>query len=418
MTTLLSVTTFLVMSSLVFLVYRGAAMKQAAEVVCELIDREYIDSGAEKTRAWIEDCRRNSSRGVGPFTEKRLLIEQINERLSYFRISHLEAFAPEQTTSVWTGESVDTGARARLIDGEIVVVRTIPGAPAPEAGVHQGDLIIAINGSPVGQPEEIESRAGIWEVLRADGTRIQLSVGAAAVVDPIEPHFTANRVLRIPTFLPDGFTDEVIGALADRVAEADRLVLDLRKNSGGSFPAMLRAAGLFLCDSPKIGALLGAKMAAHGGRPELTDPRYLLENDLNADIQLERLRRDGLIGLKVFSQSRCFHGPLAILIDEGTASAAEIFVQAMKDRPETFVLGWASAGKVVMARWFTIEPLGIDYTISIPIGLFRSTKGEVLERKGVSPDELLSDDLHEWRSGRDPWIRAALSRLGILAVSQ
>ena len=394
-------------------------MQQAALVACELVDREFVDAKSPRARSWIEDCRRNIGRNVDAFTSKAQVIEQLNERLSYFRISHMAAFAPEETVSVWTGEAIDTGARARLIDGEIVVVRLIPGSSAAKAGVHLGDLIVAIDGVPVGQPEEIESWAGLWEVIRRDDTRVQLSVEAAVMTDPIEPYFTADRVLRVPTFLPDAYSDEAMDALADRVAVADRLVLDLRKNHGGSFPAMLRMAGLFLCDSRLIGAVLGQAIGPVDRETiPLVDPRFILENDLAGDLQLERLGRDGVIGLKVFSRSNCFRGPLAVLVDEGTSSVAEIFAQALKSRPQTMVLGWSTAGKVVMARWFSIEPLGPDYTISIPVGVYRSIKGEDLERKGVSPDEILRDELHEWRSGKDPWIHSALKHLDVRTVSQ
>ncbi|MBL7687221.1 MAG: PDZ domain-containing protein [Bdellovibrionaceae bacterium] len=407
------------MSSLFFLAYRSAAMQQAALVACDLVDREFVDAKSPQAQAWIEDCRRNIGRNVDAFTSKTQLIEQLSEHLSYFRISHMAAFAPEETVSVWTGEALDTGARARLIEGEIVVVRIVPGSPAAKAGVHLGDLIVAIDGAPVGQPEEIESWAGLWEVIRRDETRVQLSVDADVLTDPIEPYFVSDRVLRVPTFLPDAYSDEAMERLADRVTVADRMVLDLRKNHGGSFPAMLRMAGLFLCDSRLIGAVLGQSIGIEDRESiPLVDPRYILENDLAGDIQLERLNRDGVIGLKVFSHPNCFRGPLAVLIDEGTSSVAEIFAQALKDRPQTKVFGWSTAGKVVMARWFSIEPLGPDYTISIPVGVYRSIKGEDLERKGVSPDETLRDELREWRSGTDPWIRSALKHLDVRTVSQ
>lgn len=407
------------MSSLFFAMYRDAAIRQGALVVCEIVDREFINAQSPEARGWIEDCRRDVDRKVNIFTSKLELIDQLNERLSYFRISHMTAFAPEETINIWTGEAVDTGARARLIDGEIVIVRIIPGSPAANAGVHLGDLIVAINGKPVGQPEEIESWAGQWEIIRRENTRVQLSVEATVLTDRIGPHFISKHVLRVPTFLPDAFSDEAMDAIADQVASRDRLVLDLRKNRGGSFPAMLRMVGLFLCDSRLIGAVLGQAIGtADRETIPLVDPRYILENDLAGDIQLERLSRDGVIGLQAFSHPKCFRGPIAVLIDEGTSSVAEIFSQAMKDRPKTIVLGWSTAGKVVMARWFSIEPLGPDYTVSIPVGVYRTMNGLDLERNGVSPDETLTDELQAWRSGMDPWVRSAMKHLGIQNVSQ
>ena len=129
-----------------------------------------------------------------------------------------------------------------------------PESSAARAGIRVGDIIVAIDGVPVGQPEEVESWAGQWEILRSDGTRAMMSVAADSIVDPIEPSIVSPEVLRVPTFLPEGFSDAQLTALAQGIAHLERLVIDLRGNPGGSFPATM-AMNTTTIDGSRIGRL-------------------------------------------------------------------------------------------------------------------------------------------------------------------
>jgi C-terminal processing protease CtpA/Prc len=135
--------------------------------------------------------------------------------------------------------------------------------------------------------------------------------------------------------------------------------------------------------------------------------QYALPDDLSAQIQLERLTRDGALSLMSHSQQLCYSGPVLVLVDEETASVAEIFAQAMKERPETRVLGWPTAGQVVMARWFELDSIGPGYNLVLPVARYDSAKGQTLERRGVRPDVELIRDLQSTQRLGDPWLHWA-----------
>lgn len=426
MTLLFGAASFSFLAVVAFLKVERAGLEKAHQSVCARIASDYVRASDPGVQAFLRFCFFEASQDVdralsGDFgnDSRRALIHVLNERLSSLRVSHLSAFAPDETAAIWTSEAVDTGARGRIVDGEIVVTRTIEGSPAARVGVHPGDLVIGIDGVPVADAYDLESQSGVWEILRPDETRVFLPVQATAVQDHVTPYWLKSqervgiRILKVPSFLPQAVDNDDWPRIRDEIGDlrtrGDKLVVDLRGNPGGSFPAMLRVLSALKCDGKLIGWIYRNDPPTAGKAP--INPTNFLPDTLNTEPQLELLKRDGSIALAPRSNGPCFDGPLAVLIDQGTGSVAEIFAQALKERPRTIIAGWRSSGRVVMARWFQIAGLSEDYTVSVPVALYRSAKGEELERQGVSPDQLLTDDLKRWRSARDPWLIDVMKRL-------
>lgn len=429
------VTTLLGVSSLFFFwAFRAveyAGLIKAHQDVCNRLRTDYVKKNDPKVKEFVRNCLNESSDDVRRalsdrlnFDPRRALIEIINQRLSALRVSHLNAFAPDETVQLWTGEAVDTGARGRLVDGEIIVTRTLPQSPAEQAGVHAGDLVIAVDGIPVQDPEDLRHQSGFWEILRPDETRVNLPVKAEVIQEKLEPYWLEKqersgiRILKIPSFLAQAIESDQWRRVSDEISEmqvrGDRLIIDVRGNAGGSFPAMLRVLGAVSCRKDFIGWIYRDNPPDEKWQnSEIA--KHQMKNNIAAEPQLEQLESDGAISLIPFQEKKCFDGPLIVLIDQGTGSVSEIFAQAIKERPRSFVMGWRSAGHVVMARWFQIRGLSSDYTVSIPVALYRSAKGQELEGVGVSPDQLLTDDLKRWRSKRDPWIEEATRALRVVS---
>lgn len=416
------VATFLLMSSLSFWGIERAGLIRAHQSVCARLGTDYVKRLDPAIQKFVGICLEESIRDVDwamslDGNSKRNLIEVLNEKLSAIRMSHLAVYAPDETMALWTGEALDTGARAKIVEGEIIITDVLPRSPASLAGLNQGDLVIAVEGDPVQSPEELVTASGFWEILRPDETRVNLLIRAGVFQESLEPYWiekaerTGIRVLKIPSFLPQAIDGSSWSIIQDELSEIekrhDRLVIDLRGNSGGSFPAMLRVLGAVSCQRGPIGWLYRDTPP----RNAFSDPEVVMKNDLSSERQLEILYKFNAIELIPFQQKGCFSGPLAVLTDQNTASVAEIFSQSLKERPRTRLLGWSTAGRVVMAQWFEIPGLGQDYTVSIPVALYSSVMGQDLESRGVSPDQILTDSLSAWRSARDPWIREAVRSL-------
>lgn len=423
------VTTLLGVSSLSFLAVEKSSLLLAHRDVCGRLLTDYVKRQELATKKFVEICLEESQSDVERalamrkhMSPKRALIEILNQRLSVIRISHLGAYAPSETLALWTGESVDTGARGRIVDGEIVVTRVLPGSAADKAGLMAGDLVVAVDGNPIQEPEELREASGFWEIIRPDETRVNVLIRAEVFQESLVPHWVESqekkgiRVLRIPSFLPQAIESDEWSRIQDEIFEiekrGDRLVVDIRGNGGGSFPAMLRVLSTVSCGREAIGWLYRDNPPSSSGADKSA---MIMLNDVAAEPQLEILEKYNAIELKPFAQTGCFKGPIVVVVDQHTASVSEIFAQAIKERPLSFVMGWRTAGHVVMARWFQIQALSPDYTVSIPVALYRSAKGQELERLGVSPDQILTDSLKAWRSTKDPWILEATRTLRIVS---
>ncbi len=184
--------------------------------------------------------------------------------------------------------------------------------------------------------------------------------------------------------------ERVVDSLRSRGARS--LVLDLRGNTGGLFEEGVRAAGLFL---PR-GVLVASLDGRRGAKPEA------------------RFNRN----------SRWPTMPLTVLVDAGTASAAEVIAAALRDHRRALLVGAPTYGKGLVQRVVTLTP---DISLRLTTARWLTPNGEALQRRegtgaaakgGMLPDVLLDD-----ASRKDPfslpreWPRAAVSEVSVAADS-
>ena len=450
----LAVFLFVVCIRSAFVWVESRGIRQAWSRVCNLVNQEMLPPvdihESRRFTEFVERCHIDMASETQLILKaddpKREFARRMTDRLSFFRISHLYVSAPRETVALWQGEAVDTGARAKLIDGEVVLVEVIPSSPAQLAGLRAGDLVISVDSQPLSESSEVQSASGVWEILRANpnsvsnqrsasgsdahlslaeksslsGSRMSVPVLARPLQIPLTPSLwrlrSGTAYMRIPSFLPQAFEgeswQEMLVALAELSRSRSSLIVDIRRNAGGSFPAALRAISALRCEPNLVG------WVHRGFVPSIDEAgNYALPDDLSAQIQLERLSRDGALSLVSHRQELCFSGPIWLLMDEETASVAEIFAQAMKERPRTKVLGWPTAGQVVMARWFELDSIGPGFNLVLPVARYESAKGQSLERRGVRPDVELIRDLSSVQRWGDPWLTWAddFARRGQLA---
>ena len=100
-----------------------------------------------------------------------------------------------------------------------------------------------------------------------------------------------------------------------------------------------------------------------------------------------------------------FTGPLAILTDEGTASAAEMLAAGLQEAKRAVVVGDTSLGAVLPS---VIEALPGGAVMQYVVADFKTPKGVLLEGRGVQPDKRVVETRAALRTGRDPVLDAAL----------
>ena len=167
----------------------------------------------------------------------------------------------------------------------------------------------------------------------------------------------------------------------DRMRDADGIVIDLRGNSGGAGAMVMGLAGHFFTDRRE----LGTQTMRDGKMTYIAMPRFV--NTESEAVQP-------------------YAGPLAILIDETSASASEVFSGGVQSTGRARVFGETSAGAVLPART-TMLPNG-DALLHA-LGDFKTSTGITLEERGVVPDEVVRLTRDDLLAGRDAQLEAALA---------
>lgn len=276
------------------------------------------------------------------------------------------------------------GIRLTLRDGVPTVVAPLEGTPADRAGIEPNDRITHADDAPltgIGLPEAIRllrGRPGTEVVLTVerDGeapravTITRDIITLVAVEGRMEGDIGYIRV-RSFTEGAAAQVERILGALREAHGPAFRgAILDLRGNPGGLLSEAVATADLFLEDG-----LVVYTRSRRGG------------DDFDAR------RGDILSGL-----------PVAVLIDEGSASASEIVAGALQDNRRGILLGAASFGKGSVQKVFSL-PRGMG--VKLTTELYYTPLGRTVDG-GIEPDLLVAQD--EARAG-DEVIDTAVARI-------
>lgn len=328
---------------------------------------------------------------------------------SHFAILPREAavFTPEERDRVGT-----VGAEVAWIDEAPVVVRVEPGGAAEKAGLTPGAKVSAVGEREVGEIlHAIEETGGLsreqagrylvqWmnsQLHAPVGTPLKLrteradgAVGEVAVESGSHSGAWSEPVGNLPS-LPVAVTarigDDGIGylrfnvfarAVMGQVREflttlpGDAgLVIDLRGNPGGLAP-MAAGIGGWLTHRP-----------LWFGRMQM---------------------RQGLMHFTAFPQERAFLGPLAVLIDAGSASTSEVMAAGLQAANRARVFGGRSAGQALPSA-FKKLPTGDLFQFAMADII--TPRGQSLEGHGVTPDEEVAPTAAELAAGVDRVLEAA-----------
>ncbi len=266
-----------------------------------------------------------------------------------------------------SGRYIGIGVEVGVEDGSIVVIAPIDDGPAARAGIVSGDIIFSVDGMPVSGADLEDT---VTRMRGEPGTDIVLGVLRAGREEPLsvllQRGAVAVRSVR-GEFLETGeayirishFTDATAADLVVALRELERsagaplpgLVLDLRNNPGGVLDAAVAVADVFL-----DGGLI---VSADGRMPE-------------ARFRAEATPGDILAG-----------APLSVLVNGGSASAAEIVAGALKDHRRATIIGTPTFGKGSVQ---TIMPLSSGRAIKLTTSRYYTPSGASINARGVVPD--------------------------------
>ncbi|MHA6197811.1 S41 family peptidase [Pseudomonas wadenswilerensis] len=322
----------------------------------------------DELRTFAEVLDRVKAAYVEPVDDKTLLENAIKGMLSNLD-PHSAYLGPEDFQELQestSGEFGGLGIEVGMEDGFVKVVSPIDDTPASRAGIEAGDLIVKINGAPTrGQTmtEAVDKMRGkIGEkitltLVRDGGTPFDVTLARATIqVKSVKSQLLESGYgyIRITQFQVK--TGEEVGkALAklrkDNNGKLRGLVLDLRNNPGGVLQSAVEVADHFLTK----GLIVYTK-----GRIPNSELRFSADP---ADVS------EGV--------------PLVVLINGGSASAAEIVAGALQDQKRGVLMGTDSFGKGSVQ---TVLPLNNDRALKITTALYYTPNGRSIQAQGIVPD--------------------------------
>lgn len=283
-----------------------------------------------------------------------------------------------------TGQFGGLGIEVQMEEGVIKVVSPIDDTPAAKAGILAGDFIVELNDEPV---QGLSLDEAVAKMRGQVGTKIKVTVVREGVDQPLEFELTrdiiATRAARL-TMQGDvavirlaRFSEQAYPGIKKSIEDAYKqlgkapkgIVLDLRNNPGGLVDQAVYVSDAFL---PK-GAVVLTR-----GRVDSESSRY----DARPDALDEKIKDI----------------PLVVLINGGSASAAEIVAGALQDHKRATVVGTRSFGKGSVQ---SIIPLGADGAMRLTTARYYTPNNRSIQAAGIQPDIVITQDVPEEFKGRD-----------------
>ncbi len=266
------------------------------------------------------------------------------------------------------GEFGGLGIEITIKDGLLVVVAPMEGSPAERAGIKPGDTIVKIEGRFT---KEFTLVDAVKRLRGPKGSEIRISVLRKGLPELIEVALVRDNIMvrsvrsrylgdgygyvRLSQFMERSFDDmkEAIEKLKKECPDhkIKGLVLDMRNNPGGLLTQAIKISDLFLEEGVIVytdGRVESQKQKFYA-REAGTEPNY----------------------------------PLIVLVNGGSASAAEIVSGALQDHGRALILGTQTFGKGSVQ---TIMPLENSGALTLTTALYYTKSGRSIQLTGVKPD--------------------------------
>jgi carboxyl-terminal processing protease len=290
------------------------------------------------------------------------LLEQLDPYSKYLNENELDAIF-SNTNGRYTG----LGIEVKMDNGRVYIVNTLSNSPAEQAGLQINDEVVAINHQPIMNKSIDEVATLIREsgldavnvsIMRKESTALSFSIKRQQItLESVHGYLSNSGValLSINTFNNHTLHDvarELAKMQVNNSFPLSGLIIDLRDNPGGTLQGAIEVADLFL-DS---GIIVSTK-----GRFNEANQRYTAHSG------------DILEG-----------APIAVLINENSASAAEILAAALRDNQRATLIGETSFGKGSVQ---SLIPLGNGNTaLKLTTARYYTPLGQSIDGKGITPD--------------------------------
>ena len=282
------------------------------------------------------------------------MLRTLDPHSTFFDAKAFASLREEQT-----GKYYGVGMTVSSRNGKVVVIAPFVGSPAYRAGIRPGDIIAKVNGKST----DSLSTSEVASLLKGPkGTTVNVTIVRKGVHEPLELTITRDEIprrsidyayrfsdgigyIRINSF--NETTDTELSSALKSIGETTLkgLILDLRDNPGGLLNEGVGAADKFL----EKGQLIVYTKGRNHPEQRFTAPHG----------------NDGL------------HYPLVVLINSGSASAAEIVAGAIQDHDRGMIVGETSFGKGLVQ---TVYPLDEHTGLALTVAKWYTPSGRLIQR--------------------------------------
>ncbi len=291
------------------------------------------------------------------------MLEQLEDPYSVLLTGDDYKALTEQTSGNYAGLGIQIDVR----DGWITVVAPLPETPAERAGVQTGDQIIEVDGKSTKGWKNDEA---VKALRGTPGSKVTITVRRSGIPEPIKYALTRAQIhiRSVPagTMFEGGVgyislnpvSETSAGELRQEITAMRRkgmksLILDLRYNPGGLLDQGVEVSDLFLDARQEIVSTRGR---ARGATKQFFDDARQSWPEL----------------------------PIVVLVNEGTASAAEIVAGALQDHDRAVVVGTPTFGKGLVQ---TLFPLGEGVALKLTTARWYTPSGRTIQRTAESEEE-------------------------------
>ncbi len=314
----------------------------------EIIKKHYVTPLSEEQMKALDDAAISA------------MVAELRDPYSYyFNAKDFEAYE-DSTQEEYVGIGITVSFDAQK--EQMVVISPTDNAPAQKAGVLPGDVIARVDELVVTS----DNYDAVVDHIRGDGATAGSSVKLYILRDGVEKIFDIKREVVLVDTVTYKMLDErlayirisefkygTVAEFSDALSaiqknKAEGLIIDLRSNPGGYADSVLQMTDMLLP---------GGTIA-------------YLENN---------------VGKKQFftSDERCLSMPMAILVNEGTASAAELMAGSTQAYGVAKIVGMKTYGKAVGQTPYMLTP---DTAIYLTSARYFTPRGECIDKKGIIPD--------------------------------
>jgi carboxyl-terminal processing protease len=265
------------------------------------------------------------------------------------------------------------GIEITIRDGFLTVVSPLEGTPADDLGIEAGDKILRVDGEAT---KEMTLMDAVKKMRGPKGTKVVLTIMREGFTKPKDFVITratvAIKSVRAKTLEPgygylrlSQFQSTTARDLRQALTKLEKenqpmkgLILDMRNNPGGLLDQAVKVSDEFLDEG---------LIVYTGGRLKSQDMRF-----------------------EAHTNTKHHHYPIVVLVNEGSASAAEIVAGALQDHKRAVVVGVETFGKGSVQ---TVMPLRNGAALRLTTSLYYTPSGRSIQAKGIEPDIVVEREL-------------------------